>query len=67
MPGVGLVQEKGPGQFQLMLPFGEADVVVPMLLKAPRERRDGELVAARSAMKLSKLRKRADGVIADRT
>lgn len=28
MPGVGLVQNSGSGQFQFFLPFGEVDVVV---------------------------------------
>ena len=50
MPGVGLVQETGAGTFQLFLPFQGADVVVPLLTKTPKVRRDAETIARRAAM-----------------
>ena len=51
MPGVGLVQETAQGKFQLFLPFGEAEVVVPLLKRAPKARRDTEILSKRQAMK----------------
>lgn len=62
MPGVGLVQSNGQGQFQQFLPFGEADVVIPLLTKAPKARRDPELLARRAAMKPARAEKRAVAV-----
>lgn len=58
MPGVGLVQPTGDGLFQQLLPFTEVDVVAPLIVRAPKVRRDTETIARRATMATPAIKRR---------
>lgn len=60
LPGVGLIEQTGPGQEQFVLNFLEANVIVPLLQDGlPKARRDVETLTARHAMRAPAVRSEA--------